>query len=34
MADWPFLAVASRVNRQTLEGVISLDDILKAYRNP
>jgi chloride channel protein, CIC family len=33
MSDWPFLAVTSRVNSRALEGVISMDDILKAYRS-
>ncbi len=32
MADWPFLVVANRVNSRTLEGIISMDDILGAYR--
>jgi CBS domain-containing protein len=33
MADWPFLAVASRVNSRSLVGIISMDDILRVYRN-
>jgi CIC family chloride channel protein len=33
MADWPFLAVASRVNSRSIEGTISLDDILRVYRD-
>ena len=31
--DWPLLPVVHRANFKRLEGVLSLEDILKAYRN-
>lgn len=33
IGDWPFLPVVSRANRRKLEGAISIQDILSAYKN-
>jgi CIC family chloride channel protein len=31
---WPLLPISNRASRGTLEGVLSLDDVLARYRNP
>ena len=33
MGEWPLLPVVNRANLEKLEGVISVEDILRAYRN-
>ncbi|MFZ0211168.1 MAG: chloride channel protein [Candidatus Acidiferrales bacterium] len=33
IGDWPIVPVVNRANIDKLEGVLSLDDILRAYRN-
>jgi CIC family chloride channel protein len=30
---WPLLPISNRANRATLEGVLTLDDVLARYRN-
>ncbi len=32
IGDWPLLPVVNRANVEKLEGVLSLDDILRKYR--
>jgi hypothetical protein len=32
MGDWPMLPVVHRANLQQLLGVISLEDVMRAYR--
>ena len=34
MGNWPVVPVVNRANLEKLEGILSLDDILEAYRKP